>query len=237
MDTPIITIGREYGAGGHTVARIIAQRLGIPAYDKEIIKLTAEESGLNEAVLQSTEESDGLRKLISWFLPSGAVSTYDQAILAQAQVIRNIAAQGPCVIVGRGADYILRDLPNVVNVFLYANREDKLRYAMDTYGDSPEQAARRRRPGVLLPLPHQEKVGGSEELPPQPEHQPRGQGSLRGAHPPVRPAGGGGGAEGLALTKSTATAPVQALWLSFPLKKEGEQKKPGESVDFPPGKW
>ena len=145
MDTPIITIGREYGAGGHTVARIIAQRLGIPAYDKEIIKLTAEESGLNEAVLQSTEESDGLRKLISWFLPSGAVSTYDQAILAQAQVIRNIAAQGPCVIVGRGADYILRDLPNVVNVFLYANREDKLRYAMDTYGDSPEQAARRVR--------------------------------------------------------------------------------------------
>ena len=102
MEKPIITIGREYGAGGHTVAKALSQQLGIPAYDKEIIKITAEESGLTESILQRTEESDGLGNLISWFLPSGGLSSYDRAILAQAQVIRNLAAQGPCIIVGGG---------------------------------------------------------------------------------------------------------------------------------------
>ena len=145
MEKPIITIGREYGAGGHTVAKALSQQLGIPAYDKEIIKITAEESGLTESILQRTEESDGLGNLISWFLPSGGLSSYDRAILAQAQVIRNLAAQGPCIIVGRGADYILRDLPQVINVFLYADPADKLQYAMDTYGDTREHAARRVR--------------------------------------------------------------------------------------------
>ena len=148
MEKPIITIGREYGAGGHTVAKALSQQLGIPAYDKEIIKITAEESGLTESILQRTEESDGLGNLISWFLPSGGLSSYDRAILAQAQVIRNLAAQGPCIIVGRGADYILRDLPQVINVFLYADPADKLQYAMDTYGDTREQAARRFRRNV-----------------------------------------------------------------------------------------
>ena len=118
MEKPIITIGREYGAGGHTVAKALSQQLGIPAYDKEIIKITAEESGLTESILQRTEESDGLGNLISWFLPSGGLSSYDRAILAQAQVI---------------------------NVFLYADPADKLQYAMDTYGDTREQAARRVR--------------------------------------------------------------------------------------------
>lgn len=187
MEKPIITIGREYGAGGHTVAKALSQQLGIPAYDKEIIKITAEESGLTESILQRTEESDGLGNLISWFLPSGGLSSYDRAILAQAQVIRNLAAQGPCIIVGRGADYILRDLPQVINVFLYADPADKLQYAMDTYGDTREQAA------VLLPLPHQEKVGGPEKLPSHPEHQSCGQTGLCRTHPSVRPPGYGSG--------------------------------------------
>ena len=63
--------------------------------------------------------------------------------MAQAQTIRKIAEQGPCVIVGRGADYILRDFPHLVNVFLYAEKKDKVRYAMETYGESYEQAVRR----------------------------------------------------------------------------------------------
>ena len=141
----IITIGREYGAGGRTVARRISDVLEIPYYDKEIITLAAEKSGLTEEMIQGTEEHDTGRSLLSWFFPSGSIPTYDRAILAQAQTIRRIAQDGPCVIVGRGADYILRDLPNIVNVFLYAERRDKLQYAMDTCGDSPEQAARRVR--------------------------------------------------------------------------------------------
>ncbi len=141
----IITIGREYGAGGHTVAKRIAAVLKIPYYDKEIIKIAAEKSGLTEEMIKGTEEHDTGRSLLSWIFPSGSISAYDRAILAQAQTIRRIAEEGPCIIVGRGADYILRDVPNTVNVFLYAHWKDKLQYAMDTYGDAPEQAARRVR--------------------------------------------------------------------------------------------
>lgn len=141
----IITIGREYGAGGHTVAKRIAAVLKIPYYDKEIIKIAAEKSGLTEEMIKGTEEHDTGRSLLSWIFPSGSISAYDRAILAQAQTIRRIAEEGPCIIVGRGADYILRDVPNTVNVFLYAHWKDKLQYAMDTYGETPEQAARRVR--------------------------------------------------------------------------------------------
>lgn len=141
----IITIGREYGAGGHTVAKRIAAVLKVPYYDKEIIKIAAEKSGLTEEMIKGTEEHDTGRSLLSWIFPSGSISAYDRAILAQAQTIRRIAEEGPCIIVGRGADYILRDVPNTVNVFLYAHWKDKLQYAMDTYGDTPEQAARRVR--------------------------------------------------------------------------------------------
>ena len=132
----IITIGREYGAGGHTVAKRIAAVLKIPYYDKEIIKIAAEKSGLTEEMIKGTEEHDTGRSLLSWIFPSGSISAYDRAILAQAQTIRRIAEEGPCIIVGRGADYILRDVPNTVNVFLYAHWKDKLQYAMDTYGDT-----------------------------------------------------------------------------------------------------
>ena len=104
----IITIGREYGAGGRSVAKRISDLLGIPHYDKEIIQLAAEKTGLSEEMIRGTEEHESGKTLLNWFLPSGSASAYDQAILAQAQTIRKIAEQGPCVIVGRGADYILR---------------------------------------------------------------------------------------------------------------------------------
>lgn len=141
----IITIGREYGAGGRSIARYISEKLGIPYYDKDIIKLTAEKSGFTEEMIQGTEEHEAGRNIFNWFMPSGAASSYDQAILAQAQTIRKIAKEGPCIIVGRGANYILRDFPNLVNVFVFANEEDKIKYAMDTYGDPHDKAVKRVR--------------------------------------------------------------------------------------------
>lgn len=140
----ILTIGREYGAGGRTVAKLLSDRLGIPHYDKEIITLAAEKSGLPEQAIRGPEQGSG-KSFLSWFLPRGPMSAYDQAILAQANIIRKLAEEGPCIIVGRGADYILRDREDVLNVFLYADKEDKLAYAMDTYGDSTEEAERRVR--------------------------------------------------------------------------------------------
>lgn len=87
---------------GRSVAKRISDLLGIPHYDKEIIQLAAEKTGISEEMIRGTEEHESGKTLLNWFLPSGSASAYDQAILAQAQTIRKIAEQGPCVIVGRG---------------------------------------------------------------------------------------------------------------------------------------
>lgn len=119
------------------------------------------------------------------------MSAYDQAILAQANIIRKLAEEGPCIIVGRGADYILRDREDVLNVFLYADQADKLAYAMDTYGDRPEEAEQRVRQvdasresyyHYLTPR----QVGGPEALSSEPEHQPHWQRGGRGPHCAIR---------------------------------------------------
>ena len=141
----IITIGREYGAGGRTIAKRLSELLDIPYYDKDIIKITAQETGFSEEMIYDTEESEAGRSFFSWFLPTGIANSTDQAIMAQAQTIRNIARKGPCVIVGRGADFILRDFPNLINVFVCAEEEDKVKYAMEAFGDPEDKAAKRVR--------------------------------------------------------------------------------------------
>ena len=110
----IITIGREYGAGGRTVAKRLSELLGIPYYDKDIIRITAQETGFSEEMIHDTEESEAGRSFFNWFLPTGMANSTDQAIMAQAQVMRNLARKGPCVMVGRAADYVLRDFPVLV---------------------------------------------------------------------------------------------------------------------------
>ena len=139
----IITIGREYGAGGRTVAKRLSELLDIPYYDKDIIRITAQETGFSEEMIHDTEESEAGRSFFSWFLPTGMANSTDQAIMAQAQVMRNLARRGPCVMVGRAADYVLRDFPNLINVFICAEEKDKVQYAIDTFGDTPEKAAKR----------------------------------------------------------------------------------------------
>lgn len=229
----IITIGREYGAGGRSVAKRISDLLGIPHYDKEIIQLAAEKTGLSEEMIRGTEEHESGKTLLNWFLPSGSASAYDQAILAQAQTIRKIAEQGPCVIVGRGADYILRDFPHLVNVFLYAEKKDKVRYAMETYGESYEQggppgAPRRRGPGVLLPLPDKGQMGRLEKLPPDLEQQPSGQAGLCGDYSPVCQQ-----EKRMREAKNTAAAPDQVPPPCFLTKKGVPQKRPKKGLTFP----
>ncbi|HWT26515.1 MAG TPA: cytidylate kinase-like family protein [Mobilitalea sp.] len=129
----IITISRQYGSGGREIGEKLAKRLGIPFYDKELIKRAANESGFSEEAFDSAE-----RKATNSFLYSIAMgmnaygnqelgftslSLDDQIYLAQASIIRKLAMEGPCVIVGRCADYILRDVKNVVNIFVWADME------------------------------------------------------------------------------------------------------------------
>lgn len=112
----IITISRQYGSGGHRVGELVAERLGVKLYDKNLIALTAEKSGLKEADIARTEQKAG-----GFMTNDDPVQT--AMFRAQSGVIRDIAAQGPCVIVGRLANFILRDDARCFNIFVYADRD------------------------------------------------------------------------------------------------------------------
>ena len=112
----IVTISREYGSGGHDIGKQLAEELGIPFYDKQIIALAAKQSGVDEASFeQLNDELSAYQLSLSILDPS---NQNDKLYLIQSQTIRNLAAQGPCVFVGRCADYVLRDMDHVVNVFI-----------------------------------------------------------------------------------------------------------------------
>lgn len=126
----IITIGRKFGSGGRDIGRKIATDLGIPFYDKEILSRASQDSGLCESLFKNHDE-----KPTNSFLYSLVMDTYSagyatmgmqemplsqKVFLAQFETIRKIASEGPCVIVGRCADYALEELDNVVSVFIHA---------------------------------------------------------------------------------------------------------------------
>ena len=125
----IITIGRQFGSGGHEIGEKLAKKLGIKFYDKELIKLIAKQSGLCEKVLDSYDEKPTnslLYSIVMDIYPSVMYTgpTIDQQIYqANYDTIRRLADGEPCVIVGRCADYILRDHPELVSVFVHANSD------------------------------------------------------------------------------------------------------------------
>lgn len=137
---PVITISREYGSGGHQVGKLIANELGIAFYDKELISLVADESNFTEDFISENEQrlpGSILYKMIidDYEAPLDKSLSYDDALfVAQSRVIRRIASQGPCVIVGRCANYILSGRPNTINIFLYADMQHKIERAVSEYG-------------------------------------------------------------------------------------------------------
>lgn len=132
----IITIAREHGSSGKQIGKCIANALGIPFYYKEMITLAAKESGLNREFISDIHKNspDIMRDL---YLSSNAVQ---YAIKAQDAIIREIAENGSCVIVGRAADYILKDYDNVVRIFIHAPQDYRIQRVMDVYGDTPKEA-------------------------------------------------------------------------------------------------
>ena len=130
----VITIGREYGSGGRFVGKLVAERLGINFYDSELLAKAAQVSGMSEAVFVNYDEKkDGL-------LGSGlGMYSYDMTLsqkvfLAQFEAIKKIANQESCVIVGRCADYVLREYPNVASIFICAPMDEKVKRAVEYYG-------------------------------------------------------------------------------------------------------
>ena len=137
----IITIAREHGSSGKQIGKVVARKLGIPFYYKEMVALAAHESGLDKEFISDIHKNapDALRDL---YLNSHAVQ---RAMRAQADIIRKIADNGSCVIVGRAADYVLRDYKNVVRVFIHAPEEYRIGRVMEVYGDTLEEARRNIR--------------------------------------------------------------------------------------------
>ena len=137
----IITIAREHGSSGKQIGKIVAQKLGIPFYYKEMIDLAAKESGLNSEFIADIN-TDSPSILHSLYLNTDLVQ---RAIIAQDNVIKQIADEGSCVIVGRAADHTLRDYNNVINIFIYAPEEYRINRIMEVYGDDYETAKKNVR--------------------------------------------------------------------------------------------
>lgn len=130
----IITIGRQYGSGGHEIGEKLAQKLNIPFYDNALIDRVAKESGLSKDIINEHDEKPTASFLYNLVMdPYSVVYSrgssmndipYGQKIfIAQFNTVKNIADEGPCVIVGRCADYILKDRKDVVKIFIYADKE------------------------------------------------------------------------------------------------------------------
>lgn len=132
----IITIAREHGSAGKQIGKLVAERLGIPFYYKEMTALAAQESGLDKEFI-SDINVNAPAALHSLYLSTEVVQ---QAVVAQDKVIRKIANRGSCVIVGRAADYVLRNYSDVINIFIYAPEDYRIRKVMEVYGDSKEEA-------------------------------------------------------------------------------------------------
>lgn len=132
----IITVAREHGSSGKQIGKLVSERLDIPFYYKEMTALAAQESGLDKEFISdiNANSPEHFNKL---YLSTDVVQ---QAIVAQDKIIRKIADNGSCVIVGRAADYVLRNYKNVVRIFVYADEEYKISRVMEIYGDSRKQA-------------------------------------------------------------------------------------------------
>ncbi len=141
----IINIGRQLGSGGVTIGEIIARRLGVPLYDKELITLAARKSGLCPELFERADERES-RSGLAWLIgylrapfsgDDGCSSdplSNDSLFRIQSDVIRDIAARESCIFVGRCADYILRDDPRAVNIFLSASEEARVHRLCDRTG-------------------------------------------------------------------------------------------------------
>lgn len=145
----IITIGRQYGSGGRLVGEAVAGRLGFDFYNRNMIDMVAEKSGLAREYI--TKREDKISSRFIWSPSAGSVSagmiftpTYytnsDKMFFTQSEIIREIAERGNCVIVGRCADYILRERGDCLKTFIYADKNDRVRRVTEQYGVEESKA-------------------------------------------------------------------------------------------------
>ncbi len=147
----VVTIARQFGSGGREIGRKLAQKLGIAFYDKNLITLAAKESGIDPEILKTVDEKatnsllyslsiGAAATLDTGFMLSPQLPMNDRLFLIQHDIIKKISAE-PCVIVGRCADYVLRDRDDCVKLFICADIEKRIRYAIDVHKVPERKAA------------------------------------------------------------------------------------------------
>lgn len=142
----IITISRQYGSGGRFIAKKLAEKLGVDYYDNELITMAAKESGYSEAIFEKAEQLSTHSFLYSLSMFGSAEGIYglplaDKVYIAQSEIIKKCADKGPCVIVGRCSDYVLKEYDNVINFFIYSDEKSKVARAVKYYGLDADKAA------------------------------------------------------------------------------------------------
>ena len=146
MRNRIITISREFGSGGRTIGKKVAEKLGIPCYDAELIQKIAQQSGFSENYIKDAGEYTPGGFLASAFANRSMGPTNEDYLWKiQYQIITELAEKDPCVIVGRCADYILKDKADCLNVFIHADMQYRAERIVREYGEreeSPEQRLR-----------------------------------------------------------------------------------------------
>lgn len=145
MKNRVITISRQFGSGGRTIGKEVAAKLGIPCYDQELIEKIAEKSGFAKDYIAERSENAVHSSWLAGVLAGRDYSGPAQDYLwnAQREVILELAEKGPCVIIGRCADYILKDKADCLTVYIHASMEKRAERIVKQYGESADSPAKR----------------------------------------------------------------------------------------------
>lgn len=130
MKNCIVTISREFCTGGQEIATRVAKEMGVKLYDKELITLAAKKSGLSEEAIAASEKQHTHSLLYNLYTMGNDLPLSDQVFILQSRIIKELAEQGSCVILGRSGDYVLRERDDVLSVFLYAPVEYRIKYGL-----------------------------------------------------------------------------------------------------------
>lgn len=157
----VITIAREYGSGGRYIGKLIADKLGIKFYDKELIPKVAKETGLSEEYIENNEQKrEALAGINNGYYVG--LNNADELFIKESELIKKVANEESCVIIGRCADFILQDKSNVLKVFVYSNMNDKIKRATEIYGLNKSKAEKEIKRIDKLRANHYKHYTGKE---------------------------------------------------------------------------
>jgi cytidylate kinase len=131
----IVTIGREYGSGGRIIGKKLAEALGVNFYDNEVIDMIVSKSGLTNETVKKLDGQRTSSFLYSTFMSTQTAPLSDKIFFAQSKVIKELAEKESFVIVGRCGDYVLKDVENCLNIFIYAPMEDRIKRIQEVYDE------------------------------------------------------------------------------------------------------